>query len=1387
MLKIVFILPFYFLPVKTFPVNRVLSFERLTTENGLSSNRINSVIQDTLGFIWVATDDGLNRLDGIEVRRFIKQMNNDNSLSSNSILNIFNDRNGKTWILTINYLHRYDRSTDRFKRYLLADEKISYRYENKGVISQDNQGNIWIGSPIFGLFRFDSSSDTCKRILPEINDVSSIYPDEYGQIWIGGANGGITCYQVETGKVKRYQVPDSIRRIVKNDYVWHISKSDNGNILLMLTSGFFDLDIETGKISLNNFLNEKINNKEVDLRSILIEPDYIWIGTQGQGLYCMNKKDNSLSCSQTSINNDNTLSNNSVNSILRDSFGVLWVGTKDGLNKYDHRNQLFIHFQHNPDNPKSLHFNFVSSFCEGPDETIWVGTFGKGISIFNPKNETFTPAFHGPGSSQTLKNNAVRALEPDKNGHIWIGTVDGLAKYDYKTHHLTNYDLSGLTGNRAANDILSLLIANDSILWIGTNGIGVLQSRIEDGQLKDLINYNGTNHYLSSNKIRQMIQMNNGDICLGSFGGGVNIIRNHQVIKIMPSEISGNVESDYINALCEDSHHNLWIGTWDGLFIADSTCKLIHHLGNFNGLPTGEITGILKDDNSGLWVGGMNGLSHIEHNSNAGFNISNYSTRDGLQGSYFTTYSTLKTKKGEMYFGGQNGFNRFLPSQISFSSVMPKVVFIDFQVFNQSVKVNERIRGRVLLKQNILDTRSITLNYKHQSIGFKFAALNTSQVQKIKYAYMLKGIDQDWIYRDYNNRLITYNNLPSGKYQLIVRACNVNGVWDHNGTSIDIVMLPPFWLTWWAYSIYGVLIIGLLIMVREMAISRTNLKNRALVEKIEREKDAEINNLKIKFFINISHEIRTPLTLIVAPLEKLLTKNNLPKEIRKSLTLINSNSIRLLNLVNQLLEFRKIETMNIHLNVVQYDIIAFINEIKSVFGYLALSKKIDFKLETNLSTFNLWFDPDSFEKILYNLLSNAFKFTPNGGAITIGAFYLKEEQIFELSVHDTGIGIAPEHIEKLFDRFYQVDSRNFSSYPSIGSGIGLSIVKNLVELHDGRILVESKENQYTIFRMRFKTGNIHFKDKDYVTIKNLQEKYTPSITVPQIISSLKDDDEPSEDDNKQAKDAGKRMKILVIEDNPEIRYYLKESLKPTYDVLEASNGLEGLQIAIEHIPDLTITDVMMPEMNGIELCKKIKSNLLTQHIPVVILSAKNAIDDVLEGLHTGADEYIPKPFNEQLLLAKMDSLIKNRIKLKEKFGLALKSGEDFKEPVFEKYSDPFVNQVIEYIVDNISDLELNNIKIEAHFKTNKLQLYRKLKAVTGMSVNVIIKNIRLKEASKLLKHSDKNISEIAYLVGFSDPLYFSRFFKCEIGIAPNQYRKKIRLEENNSLISHKMK
>ena len=615
--------------------NQQLTFERVTAEQGLTSNRINGIVQDQDGFIWIATNNGLNRYDGFENKQYTKIQDDTTSLSNNSVLALYCDSDNQLWILTINYLHRYNRKLDNFDRFLLSEKKESYRYENKGIITADNSGNIWVGTPTNGIFWLNKQNNRCLKILPEVNSVSSVFADATGNLWIGGINGELTIYDITSKSARQFKIPDQLRRSVSDDYIWKIWRDNLGKIILFTTCGFFHFDENTGQFIVMTDWNKMVNSADNELRSVYNDEETLWVGTQGRGLYLVDLKKRIATRIQTISNNLNSLSNNSVTSVIKDRAGVYWIATKDGLNKYDPTMELFAHYQNEPGNPNSLHYNFVSSFCESPEGIIWVGTFGKGIAVFDRKKETFQTIMQKPGNTESLVNDVVRALEPDRNGNIWVATTNGLSAYNVRQKRFTNYKSSTEKGSIASNDILSLLVSKDNRLFVGTNGNGVSVadlSRVEPDGFKSCTPDFGL---LSSGKVRKMIELSNGTIVFGTIGGGLDFLFQEKVTPMRLSEFSKSVDSDYVNALSEDQNKNVWVGTWDGLFLLDSALQIRKQFSTATGLPSNEISGIITDNKGDIWVSGMNGLSQLSPTGDNEYKISNYTSRNGLQGSYF--------------------------------------------------------------------------------------------------------------------------------------------------------------------------------------------------------------------------------------------------------------------------------------------------------------------------------------------------------------------------------------------------------------------------------------------------------------------------------------------------------------------------------------------------------------------------------------------------------------------------------------------------------------------------------------------------------------------------------------------------------------------------------
>ncbi len=783
-----------------------------------------------------------------------------------------------------------------------------------------------------------------------------------------------------------------------------------------------------------------------------------------------------------------------------------------------------------------------------------------------------------------------------------------------------------------------------------------------------------------------------------------------------------------------------------------------------DGLPNNVVYGILPDAQGNLWLSTNRGLSKYNPVRNQ---FINYDVSDGLQNNEFNTGAFFKSKSGELFFGGISGFNYFYPRQIVKKDFTPNIVFTDFKLFNKSVFVRD---DNSILKEIISETSEIILSHKENLISFEFASLDYYAPEKNNYAFMLEGFDKDWIQLG-AKREITFTNLDPGEYTLKIKGTNSDGVWNDNAASLKIIIFPPWWQTWWAYAFYGILFFASLYFIRRYELNRFLLKNDLELEKIETDKLRSLDQLKSRFFTNISHELRTPLTLILGQIENVISSNIKVKEKGK-LQVAKRNAGRLLTLINQLLDISKIEAGNMKLNAGKHNIVSFLKSLFYSFESLAESKNIKLKFDSEFDKVLLIFDPDKMEKVFNNLISNAFKFCSDNGEIKVGVKVLNESTV-EIRIKDNGIGIPADLLPKVFDRFYQIDSSHTREHE--GTGIGLALAKELIELHEGKITVTSKEGEGAEFIINLPRGNFEIEKErsidppDNKILSTFVKEDSENIDIgtndtgADILSktALRHTDK---DSNKNAEI------VLVVEDNADVRAYICEQLEKDYKVFEAINGEDGILKAQKEIPDLIITDVMMPKMNGYQFCKTIKNDEKTSHIPIIMLTAKAGFDDKIEGLETGADAYLLKPFNTKELLVRIKNLLGIRKKLQDKYSKAV----FVRKTAGKKISDldeKFMNKVMEIIENHIAEEDFNIEAFDEKLGMGRVQIYRKLKALTGKSPSRHIRSVRLAKAKNLIEEKKGNISEIAYSVGFSSPQYFTRCFKEEFGFPPSDLTK----------------
>jgi signal transduction histidine kinase/DNA-binding response OmpR family regulator len=810
-------------------------------------------------------------------------------------------------------------------------------------------------------------------------------------------------------------------------------------------------------------------------------------------------------------------------------------------------------------------------------------------------------------------------------------------------------------------------------------------------------------------------------------------------------KVKGSISDGYIFDIKQDARGRIWVATRNGLNIFDEKTKTFAALFDKNGLPHSTILAILEDNQGTIWLSTSNGLSSvmtIEDKDGTRFQIRNYDEADGLQGKQFNENAAYKTKKGELIFGGADGFNIFNPEKLGVNKNPPRVVLSNFQLYNKTVVPGQEIDGEVLLPLSIAETEEITLPPGQNVFSIEFAGLNFFNPEKNQYRYMLEGFHKQWLSADSKSRNVTFTNLNPGEYTFRVKASNNDGFWNNDGAVLKIKILPPFWKTRTAFVLYCAFVISALLVVRKLIQKRERMKFDREQERKEAIRMHELDMMKIKFFTNVSHEFRTPLTLILTPLERMLRHAKEPEQLQQY-QLIQRNAKRLLNLVNQLLDFRKLEVQELKLNSSEGDIIKFVEE--TVFSFSDLSEKRDIKLsfESSVESFETLFDQDKLEKILFNLLSNAFKFTPEHGAVSVMTTLTNtpEGKELVLTVRDTGIGIENDKLDKIFDRFFQNDLPK--SMVNQGSGIGLSLTREFVKIHNGTIAVESQVGVGSCFTVTLPLADVgHHHEEEHGSMVAKPSAETEG-------------------------ELTKKPLLLLVEDNEDFRFYLKDNLKLDYRIIEAPNGNEGWRMTIEFLPDLIVSDIMMPEMNGIELCKKIKSDQRVSHTPVILLTARSAEEQKVEGFESGADDYITKPFNFEILVSRIKNLISKREKLHKAFPAHL----DIKasELKITSLDEKFINKAIKCVEDNISDADFSVEDLSHQLGISRAHFYKKLMSLTGKSPLEFIRLIRLQQAAQLLKKSQLTVAEVAYKVGFNNPKYFARYFKEEYKVLPSVF------------------
>lgn len=1373
-------------------------FEKLPPEIGFSNTGVNDILEDHRGFLWMATWSGLAKYDGYSVKMYRQQPDNANGLKSNKITQIFEDSKGALWIGT-NYtgFYRYNRELDVFEQFCRNPEDMnSLSNDNVWAILEDQEGILWIGTER-GLNRFNPETGNFLHYKNDPEDsrslshdfVYSIAQTPDGSIWVGTEKG--------------------LNRLVKGGKEEYFERYD------LAPEGTSEAELPA-----HNFIYKILSSQ--------FEPDVFWVCTS-IGLKRVRfsiQGATTLDCQ--SFRHDpadpSSLGHPFVPDLLEEDTFQVWVATYNGLNLLDVKTGKSQHFTTKKNDPQSLGNNLVMCLSKDRTGNLWIG-MDKGVNKLNLNAKAFH-SIHPEGIDNTGSSITCLVPSPNRQG-MWAGSRggglsflltdgDGNLTKTNRSYSFAASKMPALTGF-----ITDLLLDDNGWLWVATDGAGIIRVRetdipLQSSPVEQFQQYDNVNQ-LSDDYVMSLLQSVSGDVWLGYWdkgldrfdpetgtfhhylvtddltinfqeypvvhlaettegsqpylwlgtrGGGVYKLKfkaetnSLELIRHFRSEIgvASSLSNNFINDFLVDRQGRLWIGTDSGLNLLDEQTGQFISYYERDGLTNGIIQSILEDNKGNIWISTQQGISCLHFDSDE-IIVKNFDAFDGLQDNFFNDDAAAKTAVGHLIFGGVNGLSVFKPEEIHPDTIPPKIAITDFRLFNRSVSIGEMPEGREILSKNVTETSHLELSHRDNVVSFEFTGLHFGEPKKLRYAYQLEGFDPHWVYTDASQRIAHYTNLPYDDFIFKVKAANGDGVWSEP-VELHLTVNPPFWLTGWAYGFYALLAIGLFYVGLRITRLRAEFRHSLELERVEREKLEEVNRLKLQFFTNISHELRTPLTLILSPLEQLLQKPK-DRKMHQLYTRMHFNANRLLTMINQLLDIRKSEAGLLKLHVSEADLVEFAREITASFKNLANQRNIDLEFSAEPEEIDAWFDPGQLEKVLFNLLSNAIKFTKDRGIVRV---CITQPGPVEIAVTDTGVGIPAGQLDNIFDRFYQVEKSKDWERKG-GTGIGLSLAKTIVEKHRGKIEVESEEGKGTTFRILLQTGKEHFTEEELLPAENAIGQ-SAAFTLPE--PPPEDLPEPPSASNPMPENCDdKKPLILLVEDNPDIRSYLRENLEANYRISEASDGKEGLEKALTEPPSLIIADIAMPRMDGIEMCAKVKSSLETSHVPVILLTARTSLVFKVDGLETGADDYVTKPFHMRLLAARIRNLINSRKALHERFSKTYDLNPS--ELAINSLDEQLLAQIKIVVEKHIDDSDFSVDQFASALNMSRMQLYRKLKSLTGKSPNQIIRSFRLKRAAQLLEKGQYNVSDVTYMVGYNDLKSFREQFKKEFGVSPSRY------------------
>lgn len=1315
-------------------------FSTLNTHNGLSNNQINCIYKDAKGFMWFGTMSGLNRYDGSGFKIFRYHQADSVFLKDNYILGIYSAPDNKLYIKTRQGDNLYDPVKERF-----SDAAVWLTKKGMpaiGVISVQQTGNSWwVAYADSGLYKIDNTGKVTKVLNK--NRISAIATASGNRLVILYMNGSIEMLDVRSNKViyntallhnyiGKPSLPLQLFVDTQDDLWIYMPGSDFGILYFNPVKGIVK-PLSSGNGILNNDL---VNNVVQDNKGA------IWIGTDHGGINVLNKNDFTCRFLLNREGDSRSIAENAIYALYKDNQGIIWCGTyKRGISYFAENMTRFPLYEHKNADARSLSYNDVNCFAEDKNGNLWIGSNGGGLIYFDRKLNTFTRFNHQPGNDNSISRDVILSLYVDEDNNLWIGYYFGDMDY-YRNGRFTHFKHNDKNPNSLGNKtVWKIYKDRRNNFWIGTLGGGL--DRYDAAN--EIFYHNNVNipNSVHSDFISALTEDSKGDLWIGT-AYGIDVLDKAKGVFIHYLSATHQLSNDNVSSVLCDRNGNMWVGTREGLNVFNYRTQTFKSFHVEDGLPDNNIISILEDNDGRIWLSTSNGLSRVTvlpAGDEINISCRNYDEKDGLQGRTFNVNAAFKLRSGELVFGGADGFNLFNPADILEVKNDPALVFTSLQLFNKPIAVDERLHNHEILRAALPETNELVLRYNENDFSIDFAALNFINADNNNYAYILEGFNKDWVVTDRKNRRITYTNISPGTYTLRLKVADEAGAWNDKTISLKIRILPPFWKSPLAYILYVLLGALTLFLLRKMVILRAHRRFALQQERTEASRLHELDMMKIKLFTNLSHEFRTPVSLILAPLEEVI-RDEKEERNKNKLYLIRRNAKRLLNLVNQLMDFRKMEMHELKLNLTEGDVMDFVREVSSSFTDLAERKQVVFSFQTGCEHFYTSFDHDKVQRILFNLLSNAFKFTPGGGAVTVSADITEtaDKAWLEIKVTDTGIGIPEERQEKIFEQFFQHDIS--VGFMNQGTGIGLAITKEFVKLSNGTITVESEVNKGSSFIVRLPFELLPF-------------TVTADEAAPEIITSS---------------GGVKEQTVLLVEDNDDFRFYLKENLKAFYNIIEAADGISGWQKTLSVHPDLVVSDINMPGADGISLCRKIKQDTRTRHIPVILLTAMAEEDQQLIGLETGAADYMIKPFSFEIMLSRMRNILASQAPVKYVIGQ-----QEAGDPVHVPTPDEiFMEKVMEIVGKNLSNTSFSVEELSRELCMNRVSVYRRIFSLTGKSPIEFIRAMRLQRAAELLIKTGKSITEVAYEVGFNNPKYFARYFKTAYKVLPSAYAASMR-------------